>query len=537
MELYKKFPKLCIIWSFVEIVCFGGIIFGWGSLVFVLKEEGFYRSECQPMVLANNIQEESSIPNTNVSTISYIVLESSNSILSNTTASSSVNVTAGLEENITKTESSSYCVEQESKLNLWFSIAVGFMYLGFAAVGYIIRILGTRNTRLVFILVYVVGTLSIAFASPDIPWLLCPGLCCIGIAGLAMLATNLQVANLYPKLRSTIVAIFTGLFDFSSIIQQIVKVAHEGGIERKYSYIFISAFFFCIVGFSTLCFHPRGHITEPAAKSRKKKLKLDENNENKMQANPSDLPLMEKDENDADMEEDAYYNSNNYESQKSDLSLRATLLSAQCLFHLFWLCVHALRFVTFIGLLNVWLKKTLNNEDKRVSSFLGLFSYITMGAIGTALSTGFLYDWQRRKFINETPLNQKLMPVLLPMLLTIVYSLSTTVMMFIESEITLYFAFVMFTFFRSSLFTVAVAFIGDAFPVDYFGVLFGFLQFAAGIAGLIQYPIFEWYEAYPNAAQHVSIFLLLLQVTTLIHPIILFIRCRREKKYSLNSTS
>ncbi|KAK3597276.1 hypothetical protein CHS0354_005035 [Potamilus streckersoni] len=532
MELYKRFPKLCIIWSFVEIVCFGGIIFGWGSLVFVLKEEGFYHSECQPIASSNHIQGEMLITNTSVNNISYNPIESSNGVLRTTFANSTANVLDGSGQDITKAEFPSDCVEQESKLNLWFSIAVGFMYLGFAAVGYIIRILGTRNTRLLFIVIYVIGTLSIAFASPVIPWLLCPGLCCIGIAGLAVLATNLQVANLYPKLRSTIVAIFTGLFDFSSIIQQIVKVVHERGIERKYSYIFISALFFSIVGFSTLCFHPRGHITEPVAKSRKKISKPDET-----KTEPSDVLLTEKDGNGAHSKEDAYYNSSSYESQKSHLSLRATLLSAQCLFHLFWLCIHALRFVTFIGLLNVWLKKTLNDEDERVSGFLGLFSYITMGAIGTALITGFLYDWQRRKFIKEAPLNQKLMPVLLPMLLTIVYSLSTTVMTFFESEITLYLAFVTFTFFRSSLFTVAVAFIGDAFPVDYFGVLFGFVQFAAGVAGLIQYPIFEWYEGYPKAAQHVSILLLILQLTTLIHPVILFIRCRREKQYSFNSSS
>ena len=30
----------------VEVLCFGGVIFGWGSLVFVLKEEGFYLDAC-----------------------------------------------------------------------------------------------------------------------------------------------------------------------------------------------------------------------------------------------------------------------------------------------------------------------------------------------------------------------------------------------------------------------------------------------------------------------------------------------------------
>ena len=46
MELYRRFPVLCTIWAMVEVLCFGGVIFGWGSLVFVLKEEGFYLDAC-----------------------------------------------------------------------------------------------------------------------------------------------------------------------------------------------------------------------------------------------------------------------------------------------------------------------------------------------------------------------------------------------------------------------------------------------------------------------------------------------------------
>lgn len=36
-------------------------------------------------------------------------------------------------------------------------------------------------------------------------------------------------------------------------------------------------------------------------------------------------------------------------------------------------------------------------------------------------------------------------------------------------------------------------------------MMFGFIQFAAGIAGLVQYPLFKWYEAYEGSYLHVSI--------------------------------
>ncbi|KAH3868483.1 hypothetical protein DPMN_031678 [Dreissena polymorpha] len=33
--------------------------------------------------------------------------------------------------------------------------------------------------------------------------------------------------------------------------------------------------------------------------------------------------------------------------------------------------------------------------------------------------------------------------------------------------------------------------------------MFGFLQMSAGIAGLAQYPLFQWYDAYAGSALHV----------------------------------
>ena len=47
MELYRKFPKFCAGWCFVEIFIFAGQLFGWTSIQYVLKKEGFYSDLCQ----------------------------------------------------------------------------------------------------------------------------------------------------------------------------------------------------------------------------------------------------------------------------------------------------------------------------------------------------------------------------------------------------------------------------------------------------------------------------------------------------------
>lgn len=102
-------------------VCFAGIIYGWGSLVFILKEEGFYSENCRDTSPSSNV---SSVYN-----VSVIDIHNQSIDLSNRTLT---------------------CDEQEEKLNLWFSIAVGVMYSGLAIVGQLSLRLGTRITRIIF---------------------------------------------------------------------------------------------------------------------------------------------------------------------------------------------------------------------------------------------------------------------------------------------------------------------------------------------------------------------------------------------------
>ena len=46
MALYKRYPRLCTVWCCVEIALYAGQLFGWSSLLFVLKQEGFYENQC-----------------------------------------------------------------------------------------------------------------------------------------------------------------------------------------------------------------------------------------------------------------------------------------------------------------------------------------------------------------------------------------------------------------------------------------------------------------------------------------------------------
>lgn len=55
MELCYWWRIVCIFWGCLEVVCFVGIIYGWGFLVFILKEEGFYFENCRDVLFSSNV--------------------------------------------------------------------------------------------------------------------------------------------------------------------------------------------------------------------------------------------------------------------------------------------------------------------------------------------------------------------------------------------------------------------------------------------------------------------------------------------------
>lgn len=122
MELCYRWRVLCTFWSCLEVACFAGIIYGWGSLVYILKDEGFYHDLCRGS------------PH-----YGAMLSEAVNNVSASDIANQSIPVSNGTIP----------CKEQEEKLNLWFAIAIGVMYCGLAVVGQLSMRLGTRITRII----------------------------------------------------------------------------------------------------------------------------------------------------------------------------------------------------------------------------------------------------------------------------------------------------------------------------------------------------------------------------------------------------
>lgn len=106
--------------SICETIIFAGIPFGWGTMVYFLKEEGVYLHLCDPY---------------------------KNSTLFNNQTDSAHNalIDAGKES-----ESTASCLEQDQELNLWFSISIGVSTVLNSVIGKTVQTIGATKTRIIF---------------------------------------------------------------------------------------------------------------------------------------------------------------------------------------------------------------------------------------------------------------------------------------------------------------------------------------------------------------------------------------------------
>ena len=123
-------------WALMECILFSGILYGWGSLVFVLKDEGLYTDLCHVSKSETsrlNLSNSSSLPS---STLGRSMPVSMTTI---TSTASSIDVANG---------EARLCEQQEDNLALCFTIASALFLFNGAVLGYINLNFGTRISRI-----------------------------------------------------------------------------------------------------------------------------------------------------------------------------------------------------------------------------------------------------------------------------------------------------------------------------------------------------------------------------------------------------
>ncbi|XP_023184428.1 solute carrier family 43 member 3-like isoform X1 [Xiphophorus maculatus] len=387
---------LTFVTGLVECLCFAGVVFGWASLVFVLKEDGYFSSLCFNTTGVNDTQK----------------LDCS-----------------------AQDEQFSLIFTITSFINNFFALPNGFLFDHF----------GTTVARLLAIFLYTTGSLMVALSSPALSFLLFLALPLLAIGGILFLITNMQtdhqspqeelmlserwhcvsspnripkfnsskcssvsfefkfyhvqklqydidlfcllkIGNLFDSRRSTIINLYNGAFDSSSALFLIIKLLHESGVSLRTSFLFLSA---CSVVhiLRTFFLLPRTFIPHPLPDRYAYGVSCGplETMSSEVTANSCALTGAE----DTPFTKDV--------PLKQEKTFRECLLSRFFVGHLLWLSVMQLRHFLFIGTLNPMLLRLTDGDSSLVSQYTNAFAFTQLCAVLCAPWNGLIMDRHRGK--------------------------------------------------------------------------------------------------------------------------------------------
>ncbi|KAI3352774.1 hypothetical protein L3Q82_019351 [Scortum barcoo] len=479
--------RLTLASGMLECLCFAGVVFGFASLVFVLKEDGYFDQLCVP------------VSNGTVATKD--------------------------------------CSRQDEQFSLVFTIASFLNNFLNLVNGYLFDRFGTMVTRLLGISLYTTGTLLMAFSSAAISELLFPALSCISVGGILLLLTNVQVGNLFAAHRSTIITLYNGAFDSSSAVFLIIKILYEQGISLHSSFLVLS---FCSIIhlLRTFLLMPRTHIPYPLPQYYTYGLSCGKGNNaynvEQFERMQDGAATLSQESTGTDIMQPAPEAGTGAQDSGNVVSFRSCVLSWFFLWHLVWLSIMQLRHYFFIGTLNPMLSRLSNNDPDLVSQYLNAFAITQLCGVLCAPWNGLIMDRHKGKPLapGETEQEADLRSSSLSLFLTSLQCLLFSVCASIPSLPLQYFTFAIQVLNRSFLYGGNAAFLSFAFPACHFGKLYGLMMSMSAVFSLLQYPCFALVKgALDGDPFFVDVALTLLTLLVFIHPVYVFIHCRRLARH------
>lgn len=454
----------------VECLCFAGAVFGWASLVFVLKSEGYFSSLC--------------------------------------VNSTGINGTHTFD-----------CRGQDEQFSLVFTIASFMNNFLTLPNGFLFDRFGTAVARLFGIFLYTMGTLMVAFSSSVLSNLLFPAMAFVAVGGILFLMTNMQVGNLFGARRSTVITLYNGAFDSSSALFLVIKLLHEVGVSLRASFLFLSA---CsaIHVLRTFFLLPRKlipyplpeHYTYGISCGQSKSLRLEPSSENGIIKASDETPL----------------ETDNLPKEKT---FRECLLSRFFFWHLVWLSVMQLRHYLFIGTLNPMLQRLTVGEPSLVSQYINAFAVTQLCGVLCAPWNGLIMDRHkgRPRAHGESEREADLKASVLSLALTAFQCLLFSLCATIPSLPLQYATFILQVLNRSFLYGGNAAFISVAFPSCHFGKLYGLVMALSALFSILQYPCVTLVkDVLDGDPFYVNIGLTILSLLAFIHPISVYLHCRSQ---------
>ncbi|XP_067671820.1 equilibrative nucleobase transporter 1-like [Haliotis asinina] len=519
-------------WSVLECMFFAGVVLGWSWLMVVFRSDKYFLDLCNitdlnlgPREPENDIYQTTTkapvrrkpcrtptrrqrdvTEEVQVYSAYYTHLKHASTV-----ALYDVTTVAANEDSENSTRKDFIgCWEQNEQLKVLFALVIIIRDVLVFPIGIFFDKYGTTRTRLLTVLVFAVGTLMMTFTGAAFPWLIVPAMSLTGVAGTAVLFTNLQIANLFGRRRHTVVSAYAGASVSSALITFLMKLSHFIGVNVQTSFMFLTIGIVPML-VSTIAFLPKTKIPWPLPLDygKRRNQSLDETMLRKQRA-------WQRRMSEAGISR----------FRRPQPQFSPVLVQSLYIWSVVWYGVHHLQIAMFesrfIDLTNPDIDEGVDYEQ--------LYGSVQIFAVVVSPVAGLWIDKYRRRELGVPAGTQQMQNILPVMFTTSALSVMELVASMVTDQLTARIASFFFNLLhRVFLLTTTCAFLMHVhFPQQHFGKLFGVMTAVSSIIGAFQFPMRNFLiKKYADTLQ-VNILLLLLSVVSMGHPLNVWNHCRRR---------
>ncbi|XP_060741223.1 solute carrier family 43 member 1a [Tachysurus vachellii] len=452
----------------VENLGFSAVLLGWGSLLIMLKGQGFYSHLCS--------ENETEVAN--ISTKVHKVWVS--------------------------------CVEQEEMLNLGFTIGSFLLSATTLPLGILMDRYGPRPLRLTGSACFALSCamMSISAYHPQVlSALIFLALSLNGFGGICLTFTSLTLPNMFGSLSSTVMSLMIGSYASSAVTFPGVKLIYNAGVPFTvimwvWSALAVLIFVNCLLNW------PAESFPTPEEMEEMKKMRSgDESQKYALEEKKDQLNHSSDKLNDAAL------------SEPPPVPFRRSVFSPIFLWSLITMGMTQLRIIFYMGAMNKLLefmvthgephpsKKLEHLAEEKVSFYSSIFGTLQLLCLVTCPLIGYIMDWKMKECEDEqSPTKeeqstsaskpkrdrkiQKLTNAIRAFTFTNLLLVLFGIMSLIDNLPLQILTFILHTMVRGFIHSCCGGLYAAVYPSNHFGTLTGLQSMISAVVALLQQPLF-----------------------------------------------